>query len=168
MTGRPGDALSHYTKALEMEPLSADAALGYAMTLALLERYAEARDRLTEGLRTFPDEPGFRRALARLFATAPDDRLRSGRRALTMAEQLLDERQPTLDEGVAVGETYAMALAESGQYTTAAGVQRDVLGSTAQRGGVADDVVRRLTENLGRYDREQPCRRPWTPGELPL
>ena len=167
VTGRPAEALPEYTKALEMEPLSAGAALGYAMTLALLERYAEARDRLTDGLRSFPDEPGFRRALARLFAAAPEDRLRNGRRALTMAEQLLVERQPTLDEGVAVGETYAMALAESGQYATAAGVQRDVR-ATAQQGGAADDVVRRLTENLNRYDRGLPCRRPWTPGELPI
>jgi hypothetical protein len=166
VTGRPADALAQYTTTLKIEPLRADAALGYAMTLALLERYAEARDRLTDGLATFPDEPRFRRALTRLLAAAPDDRVRNGRLALTMAEQLLKQSQQNVDEGLAVGETYAMALAEVGQYTTAAAVQRDVQ-TAAQKADVSNDVIRRLTDNLARYERGVPCRRPWMPDELP-
>jgi len=167
VTGRPAEALTQYKTTLEMEPLRAEAALGYAMTLALLDRYPEAADRLTDGMRTFPDEPGFKRALTRLLAAAPDDKMRNGRLALTMAEQLLKERQQTVEDGVAAGETYAMALAESGQYAAAAGVQRDVRG-TGEQGGVSNDIVRRLTDNLTRYERGLPCRRPWTPDELPM
>lgn len=167
VTGRPADALAQYTTALKIEPLRADAALGYAMTLALLERYAEARDRLTDGIRTFPGERGFSRALARLLAAAPDDRVRNGRRALTLAEGLLEQRQQGLEDNLAVGETYAMALAELGQYATAAAVQLDVR-ATAQQAGESDVVVRRLTDNLNRYERGLPCRRPWTPDELPM
>ena len=137
------------------------------MTLALLDRFTEARDRLTEGARTFPDKPGFKWTLARLLAAAPDDRLRNARRALTMAEKLLGERQKSLDDGVAMGETYAMALAESGQYATAAAVQRDVR-ATVQKAGGSDDVLRRVGENLSHYERGLPCRRPWTPEELPI
>lgn len=167
VTGRPADALAQYTTALDKDPLRADAALGYAMTLALLDRYVEARDRLTDLMRTFPDEPRFRRTLARLLAAAPDDRVRSGRRALTMAAELLDQRQQSVDEGLAVGETYAMALAESRQYTTAAAVQRDVR-ATAEKADASDEVVRRLADNLSRYERGLPCRRPWTAEELPM
>jgi tetratricopeptide (TPR) repeat protein len=166
VAGRPSEALAQYTTVLGREPLRADAALGYAMTLSLLERYAEARDRLTDAMRTFPDEPRIGRALARLLAAAPDDTVRDGRRALTMAEALLDQRQQSVDTGVAVGETYAMALAESKQYANAAAVQRDVR-ATAEKAGESKEAVRRLTENLSRYERGLPCRRPWTPEELP-
>jgi tetratricopeptide (TPR) repeat protein len=167
VTGRPAEALAQYKTALELEPLNAGAALGFGMTLALLDRFAEARDRLAEGARTFPDKLAFKWTLARLLAAAPDDRLRNARRALTMAEELLGERQKSLDEGMAVGETYAMALAESGQYATAAAVQRDVR-ATAQRASVPNEVERRIGENLNRYERGLPCRRPWTPEELPI
>ena len=68
---------------------------------------------------------------------------------------------------MAVGETYAMALAESGQYATAAAVQRDVR-ATVQKSGGSDDVLRRVGENLSQYERGLPCRRPWTADELPI
>ena len=167
VTGRPAEALEQYKTALDLEPLNADAALGYGMTLALLDRFAEARDRLTEGNNTFPDKMAFKWTLARLLAAAPDDRLRNARRALTSAEQLLGESQKSLDDRVAAGETYAMALAESGQYATAAAVQRDV-GATVQKSGGSDDILRRVGENLSQYERGLPCRRPWTAGELPI
>jgi hypothetical protein len=138
------------------------------MTLALLDdRFADARERLTEGARTFPDKLGFKWTLARLLAAAPDDRMRNARRALTLAEELLGESQKTVDDGVAVGETYAMALAESGQFATAAAVQRDVR-ATLEKSGASDTVLRRVGENLDRYERGLPCRRPWTADELPI
>ena len=168
VTGRPAEALDQYKTALESEPLNADAALGFGMTLALLDdRVAEARERLTEGAKTFPDKLGFKWTLARLLAAAPDDRLRNARRALTMAEELLGESQKTLDDGVAVGETYAMALAESGQFATAASVQREVR-ATLEKSGASDAVLRRVGENLNRYERGLPCRQPWTAEELPI
>jgi tetratricopeptide (TPR) repeat protein len=167
VTGRPAEALAQYETALGLEPLNASAALGSGMTLALLERFSDAHDRLTGGTRTFPDNPAFKWTLARLLAAAPDDRMRSGRRALAMAEELLRGSQKRLDDGVAVGETYAMALAESGQYATAAAVQRDVLATVRKSEG-SDKVVRRVSENLNRYERGLPCRRPWTADELPL
>jgi tetratricopeptide (TPR) repeat protein len=167
VAGRPVESLAQYATALEKAPRSTDATLGYAMTLSLLDRHAEARDRLSDASRAFPDDARFSRALARLFAAAPDDSVRNGKRALTMAEELLKERQQNVDDGLAVGETYAMALAESGQYPTAAAVQRDVR-ATAEKAEVPDAVVRRLSDNLTRYERGLPCRRPWTAGELPL
>jgi hypothetical protein len=84
-----------------------------------------------------------------------------------MADELLAEAKRSPDDGIAVGETYAMALAESGQYATAAAVQRDIRASVQKAGG-SDADLRRVGENLSRYERGLPCRRPWTPDELPI
>ena len=162
-SGRPHDALAEYATLLEMEPLNAAAALGSAMNLALLERYAEARERLTDGLRAFPDHQGFMRALARLLAAAPNDRVRDPQRALALAEELLDRPQQSAEDSLAVGETYAMALAAVGQYAAAAAVQRDVRSQAAG----FDAIARRLDGNLRRYQRGEPSESPWTPDEIP-
>jgi len=59
----------------------------------------------------------------------------------------------------ALGETLAMALAETGDYTQAAGVQRGVLAAASQAGLAGD--VRRMTRNLRLYEQRRPCREPW-------
>jgi hypothetical protein len=100
-----------------------------------------------------PAQPAFARALARLLASAPDDRVRDGRQALTLTQQLLAKRQ-TLD----LGETMAMALAELGQYEQAAAFQREVMAAV-QKGG-HQDVVKELARNLELYERREPCRTP--------
>ena len=158
--GRPDEALAHYAHALELDPANAAAALGHAMNLVRLERYQEARDRLTDGMQAFPEHPAFTFALARLLAAAPDDLVRDGRRALTLAEGLLQREQ-----SLALGETVAMALAELGRYAEAAAVQRDVRATAEQ--GELDAIVRRMTENLGLYERGQPSRRPFAADEIP-
>ena len=119
-----------------LDPRVAEARLGVAMTLVRLRRYQEARDRLVEGMQAHPAQPEFARGLARLLAAAPDDRVRDGRRALTMTQQLLKEQQ-TLD----VGETVAMTLAELGQYEQAVTFQREVMAAAAKAG--RDEVVGR-------------------------
>ena len=163
---RPGEALAEYETALTLAPLDATATLGAAMTLALLERYSDAEARLRDAQRVFPDDRRFTRALARLLAAAPDRPTRDPRRALSLAESLLEEQQTSRDESLAVGETYAMALAAAGQYGTAAAVQRDVRNTALQAGSDAA-VVRRLGENLRRYEGGEPAPRPWTADELP-
>ena len=166
MDGHPDETQAEYAAVLELAPLDAAATLGAAMTLALLERYADAEARLRDAQRAFPDDSRFPRALARLLAAAPDRQVRDPRRALTLAESLLEARQESRDESLAVGETYAMALAAAGQYATAAAVQADVRG-TAVQAGSDESAVRRLGENLRRYERGEPAPRPWTADELP-
>jgi tetratricopeptide (TPR) repeat protein len=114
-TGRAEEALAHYEEVVRLDPGAADAPLEAAITLVRLGRYAAARDRLTAGMERFPQQGGYARALARLLAAAPDDRVRDGRRALALAERLLKE-----DQSTEVGETMAMALAEVGEYGEAA------------------------------------------------
>ena len=158
--GRADEALAHYDRALALDPSRADAGFGAAMALIRLERYAAARDRLQAGLEANPENATVKHALARLLASAPDDAVRDGRRAMALVEELLARRQ---DFGV--GETAAMALAEMGLYDQAAAVQRDVLAAAREAGFT--DATQRMAGNLALYEAGRPCRTPFTAAELP-
>ena len=54
----------------------------------------------------------FTHALARLLATSPDEKVRDGRRAMDLVQQMLQRGR-----SIELGETYAMALAELGHTT---------------------------------------------------
>ena len=156
---RPGESLAHYERVLTANPANVDARMGQALALVQLRRYRDARDRLADALRAYPHERVFIHALARLLAAAPDDQVRDGQRALTHVQDLL-RNQRTPD----VGETMAMALAELGRYGEAIAIQRDLIAGGEKAG--AQDVVRRLKDNLLRYERGEPCRTPWSEEEL--
>jgi tetratricopeptide (TPR) repeat protein len=157
---RPGESLDHYQRVLSVHPANVDARMGHALALVQLGRYAEARDRLDAAVQAYPAERAFTHALARLLAAAPDDRVRDGNRSLMLVRQLLQNQQRPPD----LGETMAMALAELGQYQQAAGIQRDLIAGGEKAG--AHQIVRRLTENLRRYERGEPCRTPFSDEEL--
>ena len=106
-----------------------------------------------------PNELSFARAAARLFAAAPDDRVRDGHRALEIIQALV-ARQPRTIE---LAETMAMAAAEVGQYIAAVQSQREAI-EAAERTG-RRDVVGRLADNLTRYQAGRPCRMPWQADE---
>ena len=158
--GRPNEAVSHYDRALALDPSRQEAAYGAAMAYVRMERYDAALERLERGLDANPEDRMFQHALARILASAPDDGLRDGERAMTLLEPLLAEA-PDLS----LGETTAMALAAMGLYSQAAAVQRDIL-QAARRGGRAD-AVERMTGNLALYERGRPSRTPFTAAELP-
>ena len=158
-SGRADEALTHYDEALALDPTRPEPGFGAAMALVRLERYAAARDRLTQGVEASPENPMFKHALARLLASAPDARVRDGRRAMSLVEELLEQGQ-----NFALGETAAMALAEMGLYDQAAAVQRDVMGAAREAG--LTDAVGRMAGNLALYEAGRPCRTPFTEVEL--
>ena len=153
-TGRADASLPHYRAAIDINPRAVQARWGYAMAAAGARRYADARETLEEAVRLQPDRPELSIALARLLAAAPDNRVRDGRRALMIADELFKTNKTT-----ALGETMAMALAEVGNFDQAVGIQREII-QAAQNAGVAGDV-RRMTSNLALYERRRPCRQPW-------
>jgi tetratricopeptide (TPR) repeat protein len=153
-SGRANEALEQYDQVTRIDPRVADAPIEIAVTLVRLRRYAEARDRLVAGMNTFPDHPGFPTALARLLAAAADDRVRDGQRALALAEQLAKR-----DQSIEIGETLAMALAETGRFSDASATQRDLIA--AARSGGRADLAARLEENLRLYEHRRACRTPW-------
>jgi tetratricopeptide (TPR) repeat protein len=159
-TGHAAEALAEYRRALDGDDALAEANVGYAMTLAQLGRFVEARDHLERARQAAPESVAFAHGLARLLATAPDARVRDGARAREMVESLVAQGR-TLD----LGETMAMALAELGEFERAVTVQRDLV-TAATRAGL-EPTVARMTANLRRYQRRQPCRVPWTEQEWP-
>jgi tetratricopeptide (TPR) repeat protein len=159
--GRPGESLSHYEQILAVDPNLTEARFGHAMALVQLRRYREARDRLSEAMKAYPDQLVFAHGLARLLAAAPDDRVRNGQQSLALVQELLQKTQRTPD----LGETMAMALAELGRYGEAAGIQRDLIAGGERAG--RQEIVRRLVANLKLYERGEPCRTPWSEDEMP-
>jgi len=156
--GQPEPALAQYAEIVRLNPRSGEARFGYAIALVRLNRYREARDSLLDSTRLLPDDLQLRHALARVLAAAPDAGARDGNQALSITQQLLSAGRTT-----EVGETLAMAYAELGQFSEAAGIQRDILAAASRAGFNAD--VRRMTANLHLYERGQACRTPWQPNE---
>jgi tetratricopeptide (TPR) repeat protein len=157
--GQSQASLVNYRRALEINPRASQARLGFAIALSSLGRYREARDWLTEAMKTAPDHPEFAHALARVLSTAPDEKIRDGSRAQAIVQGLL-EKQKTTD----LGETLAMTLAELGQFDKAAAVQRGVLNAAVA--AHLPTAVRRMTDNLRLYEQHRPCRIPWRVDEV--
>jgi len=63
-------------------------------------------------------------------------------------------------------EMMAMTLAELGRFEEAAKSQRDAIAG-AERSG-RPDVAKRMSDNLVRYERRQPCRTPWRGEDGPI
>ena len=158
--GRTKDAVSEYEQVTRLNPDIAEGQIGYAMALTRLNQSALARDVFARQMSAHPEQMAFIHGLARLLAAAPDAQVRDGPRALQLVQDLAAKgRNPEL------GETMAMALAESGQYERAVGVQRDVIAA-AERAGL-QAMKSRLARNLELYQRGEPCRTPWTLDEMP-
>jgi tetratricopeptide (TPR) repeat protein len=158
-SGHPGEAVVQYTEALDASPTNTDAAFGRAMAFLRLRRYGDAREALTGGMKNHPDQPMFAHALARLMAAAPDDRVRDGRAALKLVDELVKGPQ-----SLELAETTAMALAEVGRFKEAVEVQRQALTAVSNSGTAAQE---RITNNLRLYERGKPCRIPFGDEELP-
>jgi tetratricopeptide (TPR) repeat protein len=149
--GRLTEALPEYARAVELAPGDETARLGEAETLVRLERYAEARRRLEEGLKLMPQSGLLSHALARLLAACPDPSVRDGGRALELALAVWNA-QPA----AAHAETVALALAESGRCDEAAAWQRKAI--EAARGEKLDGRLENLGRSLAAYERGIPCR----------
>lgn len=158
-SGRPGEALPHFEQATALEPTHYEAMFGSAMAYIQLQRYREARDRLVASLTLYPDQAVLKHALARLLAAAPDDRVRDGRRAKALVDELLKGGQ-----SLELGETTAMMLAETGDFPKALLLQRDLI-TGAERANLSA-LLPRLRNNLARYERREPCRVPFSDEEL--
>jgi len=149
-------AATEYSKTVERDPKNAFASLMEAMALVRLSRYVDARSALERAHKTLPQDTDIANALARLLAAAPDNNVRDGKRALEIMQELL-KNDGSADTDQA--QTIAMALAETGQFEKAAGVQRSVI-ETAEQDSPGPQIEA-LRGTLALYDHGQACRLPW-------
>lgn len=159
-TGKLADALAAYREALGTAPDNPEARMGTVMVLSKLRRDREAKQTLEDALKASGGDLVAMHALARVLSASPDASVRDGRRAMDLVQQMM-QRGRTLD----LGETYAMTLAELGQFREAQALQRDLIAA-ADRAGMTP-MKARLASRLALYDRAEPCRTPWTDEEMP-
>jgi tetratricopeptide (TPR) repeat protein len=152
--GRAGEALREYKTVIDRDPRVAEARFGYAASLVALRRYRDARQALEYATANHSDRSQFPIALARLLSAAPDNEVRDGARALALVRPLLEE-----GASVAVRETIAMALAETGQYDQAVKWQRDAISAAASR--TPPHAMAHMRDTLALYEQKRPCRTPW-------
>jgi tetratricopeptide (TPR) repeat protein len=146
-------AAQHYRQALQLAP-SARTRLSLALALWRGGRERDARAELERGVAAEPTHLATGNALARLLAAAPDARVRDGRRALALSQRLLQS-----SSSPELGQTLAMALAETGDFSRAVDVQQQVIA--AYRGSAPAAWLAALESNLARYGQRQAARQPW-------
>jgi tetratricopeptide (TPR) repeat protein len=153
-TGSAAEAVQLYRGALARSPDSTRMQLSLAMALVQARRYGEARKVLEPALATQPENAEIINALARLLATAPESKVRDGARALTLAKTLFESTHR-----LAVGQTYAMAFAETGNFTEAVKLQQETIIGYERSNTPVDKSF--LARNLLLYQRHQPSREGW-------
>lgn len=154
-TGEPGQAAAQYRRALKAYGHSIRIEHSLAMALVKAGRHAEARKVLEQALAAEPNNPEVVNSLARLLAAAREASVRDGKRALALGEKLFQATR-----SLAVGQTYAMALAESGRFTEATTLQREtIIGYERSKAPVDMDFLR---HNLRLYQLQKPARDGWS------
>jgi tetratricopeptide (TPR) repeat protein len=152
--GRADEAAKLYRQALERSPNLAGVPLALALAYVKGGRHADARAVLEAAESKQPGSPEITNALARILATAPQRSVRDGPRAVALAKELFETaRHPEL------GQTYAMALAETGQYEHAASLQKEVIVVTERMGNRRRTPF--LERNLALYRERKPAREGW-------
>ena len=120
------------------------------------ERYAEAVQRLDDLLDVVPGNLPATEALAHILAAAPDEAVRDGERALSLAKQVYAAgRSPSR------ARTLAEAYAELGQCDKAAEWQQ-LAAELAQSAG-DEATAASLAQGVETYRAGPPCRPPLPP-----
>lgn len=158
--GQPMLAIVQYREALAKAPGSARMRYSLAMAYVRAGRFGDARKVLEEGLATQPGHPIYTNAMARILATAPDASVRDGPRSLQMAKALFETtRNPD------VGLTYAMAMAETGNFVEATKLQKETIIAFERSKAAASPPF--MARNLALYERHRPTREGW-PSDDPI
>lgn len=152
--GAANQAAGFYRRALEQSGNSTRIALSLAMSLVKGNRHAEARKVLEAAHAGEPRSAEVVNSLARVLATAPQPVVRDAPRALQLSQELFEKTR-----SLAVGQTYAMALAENGRFGEAATLQQEtIIGYQRSKTSVDREFLER---NLRLYQQRKPAREGW-------
>ena len=115
-----------------------------------------ARKSLEAALARDAENPVVANALVRVLSAAPEAAARDGARAVRMGKFLYETTQHNMD----VAQSYAMALAETGNYEEAVKMQQQVLEQFSQAG--VTFALPLLERNLALYRARKPTREGWS------
>ncbi len=122
--GRTDDAIRHLQRAVELSPENPRMLMGLGTVQLKAGRIDQARRTFDQALRLAQSDLNVVRQLAWLFATHPDERIRSGSRAVKMMEFAAGQTQgkvPQFLDGLAV------AYAETGRFDDAVQVMQQAM-----------------------------------------
>ena len=150
--GRYKKATDEFETVLAAHPHHSGAHRGLITALLLGSQYNQAKLKLRGALQSMPRDVALAHTLARLLAIAPDAGVRDGNLAVELAQRV-HQVDPTLETAV----TLAMALAESGDWSQAAHVQRNLV---LEKIGPSGEEQSRLKHQglLSSYEARQPVR----------
>ncbi len=160
-TGHLTEAADLYRRAVAQTQNSSRMQVSLAMAYIKAKRYADARKILEAAVAAQPANADATNTLARVLATAPEASVRDGPRALQLAKALF---QTTHNPDV--GQTFAMALAENGEFDQAATLQNETIIVYDRMKAQADTAF--LTRNLERYRHRLPSREGWSESDPAL
>ncbi len=148
------EAASLYREAFGISP-SARIRLSLSYALLRSGQFAEAKKQLEAGLAEDGSNQSIANALARVLAAVPDASLRDGQRALSIAKQLFEAtKSPD------AGQTFAMAMAETGDFEQAVKLQQETVIVYDRMGASAMKPF--LERNLAQYQQKKATREPWS------
>jgi tetratricopeptide (TPR) repeat protein len=153
--GQAEEAAALYREALRQVPDSSRLQLSLALALIRAERIGEARQVLEGAVAAQPQNADLVNMLARVLVTAKDPKVRDGKRALAMAKALFEATR-----SLAVGQTYAMAFAETGNFAEAVKLQQETIIGYERSGTPVDKSF--LERNRALYQRHEPARQGWS------
>jgi len=154
--GELDEAIEHYREAIAIEPGRARAYRNMADALRRQGRFAESIETLSRAIKEVPGDVEVSAELAWVLATAPQDELRDGERAVHLAQHLCREASG----GTArLLDILAAAYAETGRFDEAV--------ATAQR-AVYLARVQKDPELAHLIDRRRLLYRTHRPYRLPL
>ena len=143
-----------YESVIQRAPQDPASRTGRLLSLIAAGKYKEAVAAAEADVKAMPRGPAFKHILARLLATVPIDDARDGVRAQKLAVSL----GTATDHDLAA--TFAMIDAEVGKFEGAVTWQKKAIALAEKAKPPAAEMAE-LRANLARYEKKQPCRRPW-------
>ncbi len=123
--GHTEEALTHLKTAISLQSDDVEAQTQMANLLLQLGRQREASEILEKILRQKPDDPDALKNYAWILATSPDDSLRDGSRAISLAQRAYDKAP----QNPFIQATLAAACAEGGRFPEAVKLAEQALAA---------------------------------------
>jgi tetratricopeptide (TPR) repeat protein len=151
--GRPDEAILAAQAALRTNPRFAQAHNALAIALVNSGRPREAIESYRNALKFIPNWPPAMRRLAWLYATYPDDEVRSGRQAVNLARTASSR---TGNRNASMLDTLAAAYAEAGNFDEAIATAERAIGAAESSG--QQDLAAEIGARREMYMQNMPYR----------